>query len=202
MRFGTFAATTVLAIAAVGISAGTVAAEPAAVDRQNASSGVDRGVGYRTVLADLDRTVTTSVDGGRFEMTADGARVLVRSEGGEVIAEVPLTFDISGQRLELVEQIDDHGEKLTLTPRMTAEEIGELRAIGSMDRLIAEIDRNIVGVVVGGILGGIIGAAVGLLMLSVITGPIGLIVGAIAGGMIMGGQPFTDALTAVATGQP
>lgn len=202
MRLGTYTAITLLAVVAMGAAAGTVAAKPSTENRETARSGLERGVAYRTELADFDHTVTTSVDGGGFELSADSAKVVLTSDGGDVIAEVPLTFEISGKRLELAEQISDDGEKLTLTPRTTAKEIGELRSVGSMDRLVAELDRNMAALVIGGILGGIIGAAVGLMFFSIITGPIGMIVGAIAAGYIMGGQPFADAVTSVLTGQP
>lgn len=202
MRFGTFTATTVLAIAAIGFASGTADAKPIPDTRENTRSGVENEVGYQIVFAGLDRKVTTSVDGGKFEAVADTDKVLLRSDSGNIIAEVPLNFEISGKRLELAEQISDNGEKLILTPRMAAKEIGEMRPIGSMDRLIAELDKNMVGVIVGGILGGILGAAVGMMFFSIITGPVGLLVGAIAGGYIIGGEPFMGAVTAVLTGQP
>ncbi|NNH71455.1 hypothetical protein HLB23_16560 [Nocardia uniformis] len=202
MKFGTFAGTTLLTIAAMGIATGSVAAKPALDSRENAWSGVEQGIGYRAVLDHFDQVISTSVDGGKFEVTADGGKVLLKSDDGDTVAAVPLVFEISEKRLELAEQISDNGEKLTLTPRVDAKEIGELRQIGSMDRLVAELDKNMVGVVIGGILGGILGAAAGLMMLSIITGPIGLLVGAIAGGYLMGGQAFLDAVMAVLTGQP
>lgn len=202
MKFGTLTGTTLLAIAAMGIATGTATAKPSTPDRENAWSGTEQGVSYRTVFADLDRMISTTVDGGKFELTADGTKVLLKSDAGVVVTEVPLVFEISEKRVELAEQISDNGEKLTLTPRMAAKEIGELRQVGSMERLVAELDKNMVAVVIGGILGGIIGATVGLMMFSIITGPIGLLVGAIAGGYLMGGQSFVDATMAVLTGQP
>ncbi|GAB2697861.1 hypothetical protein [Nocardia thraciensis] len=200
MKLGTFAATALMVVAAVGITAGTVNASPATPDRELASSGVDQGVGYRATLSEDDRVLTTVVDNGRFETVADGSRVVLRSAADTVIAEVPLTFDVKGHRLPVAQQISADGRTLSLTPRVTAADIGEMQPIDPMGRLVTELNKNVVGMVVGGVLGGLIGAVLGMFFLSWLTGPIGLLVGALAGGAIMGGQPFVDALAGMVTG--
>jgi outer membrane lipoprotein SlyB len=202
MKFGTFAATTVLAVAALGITAGTVSAEPTAVVREVSTSGIEQGVGYRTALPDSTGAITTAVEGGKFELANDGAKVSLKSDSGAVVAEVPLTFDISGSRMSVAQEIRDNGRTLALTPKVSAANIGEMQPVNSMARLTSEINQNVVGVVAGGVIGGLLGALIGLGFFSIITGPIGLLVGAIAGGYVMGGQPFMDAVLAVVQGEP
>ncbi|MEV0028477.1 hypothetical protein [Nocardia sp. NPDC050793] len=187
--------------AAVGIATSTVNANPP--EKQEISaSGVDQGVGYRAVLSDSSRVVTTTVEGGRFELADNGAKVLLKSDRGAVVTDVPLTYELSGQRLSVANEISADGRKLTLTPTADAKAIGELQQVDSMARLTSELNKNVVGVVAGGLLGGLIGAVLGLGFFSIITGPIGAAVGAIAGGAIMGGQPFMDAMNAAISGQP
>ncbi|MCP2289939.1 hypothetical protein [Nocardia amikacinitolerans] len=201
MKFGMLATTTLLTAAAVGLTAGAVHAKPA--DQQEVSaSGVDQGVGYRTVSADASRVVTTTVDNGRFEIVDGGAKVVLKSDRGEVVTDVPLTYELSGQRLSVANEISEDGRKLTLTPTVDAKAIGEMQPVDSQARLATEINKNVVGLVAGGVLGGLIGAVLGLGFFSIITGPIGAVVGAIAGGYIMGGQPFMDAMNAAISGQP
>ncbi|MEV0297948.1 hypothetical protein [Nocardia sp. NPDC050710] len=203
MKLGTWAATTLLAIAAVGISAGTVNAKPTTESaREVSASGIEQGIQYRTVLSDRPGISTTAVDRGRFELTDDNTKIVLRSDSGEVVTELPLTFEVSGSRVSVAQEIADNGRKLTLTPKVTAENIGEMQPISSMARLISELNKNVVGVVGGAVLGGLLGAIIGLGFFSIITGPIGLVVGAIAGGYITGGQSFLDAMTAVVNGEP
>ncbi|MEU2253303.1 hypothetical protein [Nocardia xishanensis] len=201
MKFGTLATTTIAVAAAMGIAAGTVNANPP--EKQEISaSGVDQEVGYRAVLSDTSRAVTTTVEGGRFELADNGAKVLLKSDRGAVVTDVPLTYELSGQHLSVTNEISADGRKLTLTPTADAKAIGELQQVDSMARLTSELNKNVVGVVAGGLLGGLIGAVLGVGFFSIITGPVGAVVGAIAGGYIMGGQPFMDAMNAAISGQP
>ncbi|WP_328387209.1 hypothetical protein [Nocardia sp. NBC_00416] len=204
MKFGTFAATALLSVAAVGISAGVVHAEPAAAAPapEIKSEGVDQGVAYETSVDQKTQTITTEVQDGRFELTPDGATAILKAVSGAVIAEVPLQYEVSGSEMAVAHEISADGTTLELTPTVTAENIGEMRPVSSMTRLTDELQRNVAGVAVGAVLGGLLGALVGLGFLSIITGPIGLVVGAVAGGYITGGQSFTDAVMAVLRGEP
>ncbi len=208
MKFGKFAATALLAVVTVGIAAGTANASPSAphsptVAKQTTASGVDHGVAYHSVLSDLSHKLTTVVDKGRFELAANGTEVDLKNTDGTALAKVPLAFRINGGTLHLAQQISADGHQLVLEPKApSAKDIGELRPVNSMARLMAEINKNIVGVVVGGVLGGLIGAVCGFFFLSWLTGPVGLLIGAIGGGYAMGGQPFMDAVTAVLSGRP
>ncbi|MBF6436882.1 hypothetical protein [Nocardia cyriacigeorgica] len=206
MKFGRFAVTTVLAVAALGISAGTVHAEPAKASEELRAEGAEHGIEYTTTTDRSGRTITTKVEDGTFELVEgveDKAdRAVLKSDSGEVVAEIPLAYEIAGARMSVAHEIADHGRELTLTTKPSAKEIGEMREISSMSRLVAELEKNVVGVVAGAVIGGLIGAVIGMGFFTLLTGPIGAVVGALAGGAIMGGQPFVDAIMAVLSGQP
>lgn len=201
MKFGTGAVTALLAVASVAFAAGTAHAKPAAEPaREISASGIESGVEYRTVLVDGSRASTTSVDRGRFALAGD--RVTLTSDSGAVVTAIPLTYEISGSRVAVAHTIGADGRTLTLTPEVSAAQIGEMQPVSSMARLIAELEKNVVGVAGGAVLGGLIGAILGVGFFSLLTGPIGMVVGAVAGGYVTGGQPFLDAMTAVVSGAP
>ncbi|MFB8281100.1 hypothetical protein [Nocardia colli] len=202
MRIGTCGGATLVVAAAVAVAAGSANARP--VEQHTtvrSASGTDHGVEYHAGLATPGQILTTAVTGGVFEAAADGTKVLLRSDRGEVVAEVPLAFEVQGRKLLVADEIAADGRELKLAPRV-ATEIGEMQPVNSMARLMEELEKNVVGEVAGAVIGGIIGAVLGLGFLSLLTGPIGLVVGAVAGGYIMGGQTFSDAVLAVLSGQP
>ncbi|WP_054815971.1 hypothetical protein [Nocardia arizonensis] len=201
MKFGTWAATALMAVAAVSLSAATAHAKPTTEPPKEVSaSGIEQGVEYRTVLIDGSRASRTVLDRGRFALTGDTVTLI--SDGGAEVARVPLTYEVSGSRVAVDQQIGADGRTLTLIPKVTAAQIGEMQPVSSMARLIAELDKNVVGVVSGAVLGGLIGAVLGVGFFSILTGPVGMVVGAVAGGYVTGGQPFLDAMTAVVSGRP
>ncbi|MGY2062419.1 hypothetical protein ACW9HQ_46700, partial [Nocardia gipuzkoensis] len=154
----------------------------------------------RTVLSDASRVSDTTVTGGHFIVTDD--RVLLTSDAGESVAEIPLTYRVSNAEVHVTQRISTDGTRLTLEPKVSARDIGEMEPVSSMARLTDELNRNVVGLVVGGLLGGLLGTVLGMGFFSLLTGPIGLVVGAVAGGYATGGQSFLDAIGAVLQGQP
>ncbi len=186
----------------VGVAAGPASARPLECAAETSAIGTDQGVEYRAELAASGQVLTTALTGGMFELAADGSKVLVRSDRGAIVAEVPLTFELDGRTLTVAGDIAADGRKLTLAPSAVTAEIGEMQPVSSMARLIAELEKSVVGMVAGAVLGGIVGAVLGLGFLSLLTGPIGMVVGAVAGGYVMGGQSFSDAALAVLSGQP
>jgi hypothetical protein len=202
MKFGKFSAIAFMAIAAVGITAGTADAQPAAIDQAVSTSGVEQGIGYNTALSRDAKIVTTTLDAGKFALSGNGAAVIVQAEGGAVVAEVPLSFEVAGHAIPVAYKIDDSGRSLTLTPEVSTKDIAELKDISSFDNFVQQANQNILGMIVGGLLGGFIGGLLGFGIFSLITGPTGIVLGALAGGAATGGQPFIDALTALANGQP
>lgn len=206
MKFGKISATVFMAVAAVGITAGTAGAAPAqaqpAVSQQHQVSGTDHGIGYHAALSDNGKDIAATVDSGKFEVVNDGAAVALKSDTGATVAQVPLTFNVSGHSIPVSEQISADSQSLTLTPHATADDISELKNINSFTNLMTQIHNNMAGVVIGGMLGGMLGGILGLGIFSIITGPVGGLVGAMVGGAAQGGQPFIDAVKAFATGQP
>lgn len=202
MKLGHFPAATLLAGAAVWITAGTTAAQPITPPQSPATttSGVDRSVHYEATLTEFSRVLTTTVAGGTFTITDDAVTLV--ADSGEVVTRIPLVYQISGRQMRVAQTISDHGHHLVLAPQPSATAVGEMQAINPMSQLTNEINRNVVGVVAGGLLGGLIGTVLGFGFLSIITGPVGLVLGAIAGGYAMGGQPFLDAVTAAVSGRP
>ncbi|MGQ4599363.1 hypothetical protein [Nocardia sp. R6R-6] len=93
------------------------------------------------------------------------------------------------------------GRTLPLTPTPTAEDTAQLKDISSYDRLQAQINKNLPGVVAGAIVGGLVGG-VFLPLIWGISIPMGALIGGTVGGYVLGGPEFLDAVQAFATGQP
>ncbi|WP_280417902.1 hypothetical protein [Nocardia carnea] len=202
MKFGKFGAVAFMAVAAVGITAGSANAAPATAAEGVTTVGQQQGIDYQSTLSSDAREVTTTVDAGTFALTDNGTTVSLIAADGAEVTEVPLTFEVAGRSIPVGHQIADDGRSLTLTPEVTPADIAELKDISSFDRFLDQANQNLIGMIAGGVLGGFIGSLLGLGIFSIVTGPVGTVVGALAGGAAMGGQPFIDALTAVATGQP
>ncbi|RDI52083.1 hypothetical protein [Nocardia mexicana] len=201
MAFGRITATVVMAITTVGITAATAHGQTAVATEQstgNATSGVDRGVDYRISVSPAAKTITATIDEGRFEVQPDGASVTLESEDGTAVTNIPLRYESTGRSFSVSQQTAVDGRTLTLTPE-PAGDIALLQDIGSYDRLMEQIYKNQPGVVGGAIVGALIGFL--LLPLMLVTVPAGALIGAIAGGYAMGGQEFLDAVQAFATGQ-
>ncbi|WP_067668062.1 hypothetical protein [Nocardia miyunensis] len=206
MKFGKITGIVLMAISAVGITAGTAYAAPApaqpAAVHNDATSGVDNGIHYRTSVSPIDKAITATVDAGRFVAAADGSSVALKSDAGATLDQVALHGNLGGHVFSAAQRISANGHTLTLTPQVAPREIGQVKDINSFNNLWFQVQKNLPGVAIGGILGGFLGSLLGFGILSIITGPVGGLVGAIAGGYAMGGKQFLDAVQAVATGKP
>ncbi len=203
MKFGKFTGIVLMAISAVGITAGTAYAAPApAAVHNDATSGVDHGIHYRTSVSPVGKTITATVDAGRFVAAADGSTVALKSDTGATLDQVGLHANLGGHVVTVAQRISADGHTLTLTPQVAPREIGQVKDINAMSNLWAQVQKNLAGVIIGGALGGFLGSLLGFGIFSLITGPIGIAVGAVAGGYAMGGQQFLDAVKAAATGRP
>ncbi len=125
----------VLAVAlpvALGLAgAGVCSAE---VDQQTryAAGLSSAGEGFRTVVAPDLRTVSASVDEGRFLLAPDAGRVVVESATGDPIGEIPTSFTtVSGNVIALATEIAADGRSVTVTPRPTAAAVDELKTIAT-----------------------------------------------------------------------
>ncbi|MBO0855004.1 MAG: hypothetical protein J2P18_14725 [Nocardia sp.] len=202
MKFGKITATVLMAVAAVGITAGAnpAGATPApAVAHGNATAGTEGGVGYHVTVSPVAKTITTTIDQGRFDLAPGGGAVLLRSASGAVVDSIGLRPDAAG-RVHVGQTIAGNGRTLTLTPSMSPGDIAAPRGLNSRDRLIFEIQKNAPGVIGGAIIGGFLGAWIPILDL--VLAPAGALAGAMIGGYLMGGQEFLDAVQAFATGRP
>ncbi|WP_327152053.1 hypothetical protein [Nocardia sp. NBC_01329] len=194
-----------MTISAVGITAATAHAEPAvppqpiAVPAGSTTSGVEQGIDYQITVSPVHRTIATTVENGRFEITENGAVVLETADGA-VVTEVPQRYTVDGRAIAIAQNIGADGHTLTLTPTPMAEGNAQLTDISSYDRLAEQINKNLPGVVGGAIVGGMLGAC--LFLIWGISIPVGVLVGGTVGGYIMGGPEFLGAVQAFATGRP
>ncbi|WP_040842028.1 hypothetical protein [Nocardia brevicatena] len=205
MKFEKITAAAFLAISAVGITAATAHAEPAATERPaavtagGATSGVDHGINYRIIVSPVDRVIITTVENGKFEIVQNGA-VVLESGDGAAVTEVPQRYAVGGRSIAIAQHIGADVHTLTLTPTPTAEDVAQPKDISSYDRLEEQINKNLPGVVGGAIVGGILGAC--LFLIWGVSIPVGVLIGGIAGGYVQGGPEFLDAVQAFATGRP
>ncbi|MEV0355327.1 hypothetical protein AB0H71_04600 [Nocardia sp. NPDC050697] len=194
MKLGKTTAAVFLTASAMTITAATAQAEPAG---SATTSGIDHGIGYRIAVSPLDGAVTATLENGRFDLAENGALMLETAEGAAVL-EVPRQLAADGRSITVAQHIAADGRTLTLTPPPAA--VAEAKAIGSYDRLVEQINKNMPGVVGGAIVGGLLGAC--LFLIWGVSIPLGVLIGGAVGGSIMGGPEFTDAVQAFVTGQP
>lgn len=197
MKLKKLAAVAMLAIGATTITAGAAYAQPAQVSVSSAPahvSGVDHGIGFNTELsADRSRIVTT-IDSGAFTVNGDSRTVAVSDRSGNVIARLPMSFELAGRQVNIRPTVDRVGTSLTLTQIGTT--VPQARNIDADQRLNEQIQHAGFGAAIG--------AGIGLIV-AFIFFPIALItvpVGAAIGFFAVGGQPLIDAIVAKFSGQP
>ena len=188
MQIGRLAAVAAMAVTAVGISAGTVNAQPTA--SAPAVHGVDHGIAFDTVLNEAGKAITTTVDAGSFALTKDA--VTLTDKGGALVAQIPLSFHDANRAITAVPTITDNGRSLTLTPKDVA-----LNNVGSQQWFFDQLQRASLGAAVGAVIGAIVG------FFFLFAGAIpGAIAGAAIGLLVAGGQPLIDSGFAYFSGQP
>ncbi|MBF6330578.1 hypothetical protein [Nocardia transvalensis] len=102
MKFRKIAATSALVIAALGVSAGTSYAQPAAVGNPD--------IHYTATV--VDKSVVVHTDAG--SLTTEGDQFQVRDNLGNVVAGFPLNYLKDGLSFPIAAEID--GNEATLTP--------------------------------------------------------------------------------------
>lgn len=209
MRFKKFAATSALAIAALGVSAGTAYADPAA-----AVAPAAPGIHWDTKIEGA--SVVLKTDAG--SLTTQDGQFQVRDNNGGLVTQFPLSV-ITGDVAHPVAATID-GNTATLTPNMdpaaalpapalpapvvkdVASQADQDAAFGAAVNQfgIASSMGTLMGTVVGGVagcaIGAVGGAVAGVVIMSVPTG----IAGCVAGAAI--GIPLGAAAGLVATGVP
>ncbi|WP_406277995.1 hypothetical protein OH799_09265 [Nocardia sp. NBC_00881] len=173
MRIRKLVATTLLTIAATGVTAAT--AHGQAEVSEQVISGVDHGVAYTAAVAPDRSSATVTLASGTFGLTPD-AEVAVLAPDGAVVATVPTTVQsVAGQQVRVVPEVDAAATTLTLTPVGAAvpepgapQFIGDAGttvagvligcAVGALIGLLFFIVGFVPGCVIGGIIGGVAGA--------------------------------------------
>ncbi|MFE3542506.1 hypothetical protein ACFXK0_05985 [Nocardia sp. NPDC059177] len=116
----------------VGLAGAGVCSANADQQTRYAAGLSSAGQGYRTAVAPDLRTVSASVDEGRFLLAPDRSRVIVESATGDPIGEIATSFTtVSGNKIDLATEIAADGRSITVTPRPSAAASGELKAIAT-----------------------------------------------------------------------
>lgn len=203
MNLRSLTATAALAIAALGISAGTSYADPAPLPGP---------VGYESRV--IDKTVVTTLTGGLFELKDAGKSVDVKDSAGNVLVSLPMAYNLDNLQFPILSQVADAGTKLILTP---GTERAKAIAQPTLLHEVASVDENQkamsafssqlgIAMAIGGLVGLTIGAVVGgvLGLLGVFAGPtviatvltgiaVGAGVGSILGTITAGGPTLVIA---------
>ncbi|MFR9749991.1 hypothetical protein ACL02S_03025 [Nocardia sp. 004] len=172
MKIQKLVATTLLTIAATGITAATAYGQ--AEVSGPAISGFDRGVGYTATVAPDRSSAAMTLTSGTFFSTPEAVTVL--APDGAVVATVPTTLHtITGQELRVAPKIDAAATTLTVTPVAAAAQgapqfVGAPQFIGNPGTIAA-----------GAAIGCVLGALVGLVLAF-----IGFVAGCLIGGLIGG----------------
>ncbi|MFC4377259.1 hypothetical protein ACFO5K_24570 [Nocardia halotolerans] len=118
-----------VAVAVSLVGAGTASAD---ADEQGryAQGLASTGQGYSTAVAPDLRTVSASLEEGRFVLAPQG--VVVESATGSPAEEIPTSFTTAGGNLiTLATEIAADGRSLTVTPKPTPAATAELRSIAT-----------------------------------------------------------------------
>ena len=198
MKLKKLAAVATMTIAAMGITAGTSYAAPAAQD--------ENAINYE-VRPDGE-SIETVIDAGQFRISGDGESVELQDDDGNTVLSLPLAIQLGDLQLPFEREISEDGKTLTLTPPT---DLSKAVPVAPEDKVgpsitpvalkltdVASPDENLksqqnfisqlgmataIGTVAGAIIGCIVGATVGLV--GTIPGAIGgCVVGAGGGGTI------------------
>ncbi|MFD3592031.1 hypothetical protein ACFWU5_04830 [Nocardia sp. NPDC058640] len=192
MKFGKISTAVFMAVAAVGITAGTAHGAPAVAIEQPAAALA--GV----TVSPVDKAITWTVDSGKFEIAADGAAVLLKGADGATVDQVSLRQEIAGLPIAVTPEISQDGRAVKLAASMAPadsvklHDVAELKDISAYDRFMYQTQKNMPGIIVGGVIG------LFFPFLWFVTIPAGMFIG----GYVMGGEEFREAVVAYLTGQP
>ncbi|MCT7292530.1 ammonium transporter [Rhodococcus sp. D-6] len=201
MKLKKLAAVATMTIAAMGITAGTSYAAPAAQDEINYESKIEGD------------SVVTVIDAGEFQVSGDGESVELQDNAGNTVLSLPLAIQLGDLQLPFERQISEDGKTLTLTP---VTDLSKATPVDPEDKVgasltpvalkltdVASPDENLkaqqnfasqlgIATAVGGLAGTIIGAVVG--GLGLLGGPVGLAsiplgagIGGVIGTIVAGG---------------
>lgn len=208
MKLRKFAVTSMLAVAALGVGAGTSYANPA----PEAPETIDW-------TSNIEGTsVVTTIDAGAFKVSGDGKNIELQDGLGNAVVSLPLAFQLNTLQFPMEQKISEDGKTVTLTPIF---DLGKAKSIsgdataqpingvGLAIKDIASPEENLmaqstfnsqlaVATASGGLIGTVIGAiAGGLGFLGGPVGfasvPLGATVGGIVGTIAVGGPTLIAA---------
>ncbi|MFF0489854.1 hypothetical protein ACFYTQ_12630 [Nocardia sp. NPDC004068] len=197
MKFTKFAATSALVIAALGISAGTSYAEPAAPPASNETLRTDIAPGIHYQASLVDHSVVIGTDSGSLAARGDQFQVL--DGDGRVVAALPLSYQRDGLRFPIAASVD--GNTATLTPSTDPLRATPVDATANpnFNQAVSNLSSEVaIGVAVGTLIGTAIGAGVGCIAGGVVSGLAGaaITIGTIAVPAAIGGCLVTGAALA------
>ncbi|MFX1757368.1 hypothetical membrane protein [Rhodococcus gordoniae] len=106
MKLKKLAAVATMTIAAMGITAGTSYAAPAAADED--------AINYE--VRPEGESVVTVIDAGSFQVSGDGKSVELQDDEGDTVLSLPLAIQLGDLQLPFEREVSEDGKTLTLTP--------------------------------------------------------------------------------------
>ncbi|MFF0543444.1 hypothetical protein ACWEVD_15010 [Nocardia thailandica] len=157
-------------VAATLAGAGTASADDAAEQArlaQGLSASFDAdGIGYRTSVTPDLRTISATVDNGRFVLAADASSVAVEKADGTVVQQLPTTLGTAGgNTIRLATTVGADGRSLTMTPVADDGATTELKSIAT-NPAAQYSDPALNGAAIGAGVGAVIGAVVCIPMIT------------------------------------
>jgi hypothetical protein len=202
MKLRKLAAVATMTIAAMGITAGTSYAAPAAQDEINYESHVD------------GQSVVTVIDAGAFQVSGDGQSVELQDNAGNTVVSLPLAVQLGDIQLPFAREISEDGKTLTLTP---STDLSQATPVAPEDKVVPGItpvalkvtdvaspDENLkaqqnfasqlgIATAVGGLTGTIIGAIIGTFVMPAVGTVAGAGIGGVIGTIVVGGPTLAIA---------
>lgn len=200
MKLRKSAVTSMLAIAALGVSVGTASANPApeTIDWNSKIEGT---------------SVVTTIDAGAFKVSGDGKNIELQDGRGNAVVSLPLAFQLNTLQFPMDQKISEDGKTVTLTPVF---DLGKAKSIsgnataqpingaGLAIKDIASPEENLmaqqtftsqlaVATASGGLLGTIIGAVVGTFVMPAVGTVAGAGIGGVVGTIAVGGPTLVAA---------
>lgn len=199
MRIRKLLVTSLLAVAATGVTMATAHGEPVIAQDPIAINGTNHGVSYSTSLSDDHKGVTTHLSAGRFDLTPERDAVTVTAPDGTMIERWPTTFEVAGYHVQLDPELNEDGSTLTLRssdPDTVVNDVGAFNQALVRDawpqlqqQQPQAKDIGLLGLVFGGIAGAALGAVIFTMIgaLFLVVGAIpGFLIGAVIGGVLGG----------------
>ncbi|WP_306356850.1 MULTISPECIES: hypothetical protein [unclassified Nocardia] len=182
-------ATSLLAIAATGVSAATSHGETAVAAPTFGGptmTATDQGMTVTAGASEDGTGITAHLVGGRFDVSPDGNTITITNNDGSAVQNVPTVFANTDRIVRLSTEVSADGSTITMHP--TSEQrvvsVTEAQEIG----LVGSVAGMVVGFFAGAVAGCMIGLAgliVGCVPMIFIGAIAGTIVGAVAGALVL-----------------